>query len=258
MDETTKAGLAAGRDHYAAKEYDKAERSLAPLARAQLPFADVYGMLGVIYHQKGRVKDAQQMLEEAVRLNPGYTEAALNLSVIYNDLGRYDDAKRVYRCMMATRKSAPADLDPFVRGKIANMHAEVGNAYEQAGLHEEAVREYERALSLCPTYLDIRSSLGGSHRAAGNLDAAERELRTVVQQNPNLRGPRLQLGMTHYLQGRLADARREWDDVLLQEPENKVARLYLRLLSDDEVGTPAMSGALPELPAFLRPPTSSR
>jgi tetratricopeptide (TPR) repeat protein len=211
---------------------------LAELARDHLPFADVYGMLGVIYHQKGRVKDAQKMLEEALRLNPGYTEAALNLAVTYNELGRYQEAKDVYQRMMATRKSAPADLDPYVRGKIANMHAEVGNAYDQAGLFEEAAREYERALDLCPSYLDIRTRLGSSYRAAGNLKAAERELKTVMGENPSLKGPRLQLGMTYYSAGQHGEARVEWERVLAMDPDNKVARLYLRLLA---YGSPADS-----------------
>jgi tetratricopeptide (TPR) repeat protein len=177
------------------------------------------------------VKDAQKMLEEALRLNPGYTEAALNLAVTYNELGRYQEAKDVYHRMMATRKSAPADLDPFVRGKIANMHADVGAAYEQAGLFEDAAREYERALDLCPSYLDIRTRLGSSLRAAGKFAEAERELKTVMGENSHLKGPRLQLGMTYYSAGRLGEARIEWERVLAMEPDNKVARLYLRLLA---------------------------
>ncbi len=236
MDEQTKTSLGQGRDHYAAGEYEKAERCLAPLARDRLPFADVYGMLGVIYHQKGRLRDAQAVLEEALRLNPGYTEAALNLAVTYNELGRYQDAKDVYQRMMTTRKSASADVDPFVRGKIANMHAEVGHAYEQAGLFEDAIVEYGRALILCPTFLDIRTRLGGSYRAAGNMEAAERELRAVVSENPKLKGPRLQLGMTYYSAGRLAEAKVEWEQVLAMEPDHKVARLYLRLLPDAVAG----------------------
>lgn len=238
MDERARAALAQGRDFYAASEYDKAERALAPLARERLPFADVYHMLGVILHQKGWVKDAQAMLEEALRLNPGYTEAALSLSVTYNELGRYEEAKDVYQRMMATRKSAPAAVDPFVRGKIANMHAEVGGAYEQAGLFDDAIHEYERALALCPGFLDIRTSLGRSYHEAGDFDGAERELRTVVRENPNLVGPRLQLGMTYHSLGRVAAARLEWEQVLAMDPKNKVAKLYMLLLSDSGAGDP--------------------
>lgn len=232
MDDRTRRLLQRGRDHYHANEYDKAERALSPLARERHPFADVYGMLGVIYHQKGRLKEARAMLEEALRLNPGYTEAALNLAVTYNELGKYQEAKLTYERMMASRRvGGDQQLDPFVKGKIANMHAEVAGAYDQAGQFAAAADEYRRALSLCPHFVDIRTRLGASLRAAGDLPAAEREFQTAKGDNPNLVAPRLQLGMTYYAGGRYEDAAREWREVLAMEPENKFAKLYMRLLT---------------------------
>jgi tetratricopeptide (TPR) repeat protein len=128
MDDRTKRLLQRGREHFQANQYDKASKALTPLARDRVPFADVYAMLGTIYYHKGRLLDAVAVFEEALRLNPGYTEAALNLSVTYNDLGKYDESKRVYARMIANRKNSGDPIDPFVKGKIANMHAEVGAA----------------------------------------------------------------------------------------------------------------------------------
>ncbi len=234
MDERAKRLLARGRDEYHAGEYDKAEKALAPLARERIPFADVYMMLGVIHYQMGRQRDAVAMFDEALRHNPGYTEAAMHLAIAHNDLGRFDEAKKVYRRMMASRKHTDTDhVDPFVRGKIANMHAEVGQAYEQAGLHAESAHEYRRALALCPTFLDIRTRLGTSLRAAGDLVGAERELQRVKKDNPNLVGPRLQLGMTYYSAGRRSEAAREWREVQAMEPDNRFVKMYLRLLGPE-------------------------
>jgi tetratricopeptide (TPR) repeat protein len=235
MDDRTKRLLKRGREHFQANQYDKASKALTPLARDRVPYADVYAMLGTIYYQKGRLLDAVAVYEEALRLNPGYTEAALNLAVTYNDLGKYDESKRVYARMIANRKNNTGDqVDPFVKGKIANMHAEVGEAYEQAGLHDEAANEYRRALSLCPNFVDIRTKLGATLRAAGNFQVAERELVKAKKEHPNLVGPRLELGMTYYNAGRRNDAAREWREVLAMEPENKFAKLYLRLINTAE------------------------
>src|SRR4029453_15079791 len=101
-----------GREHYAANEYDKAERCLAQVLRDHHPFADVYHMLGVIHPYKGQVKKAQSMFEEALRLNPGYTEAAINLAVTYNEQARYKEAHDAYEQMLAARKamSAPSTV----------------------------------------------------------------------------------------------------------------------------------------------------
>jgi tetratricopeptide (TPR) repeat protein len=238
MDDRTKRLLQRGREHFEANQYEKAEKALAPLARDRIPFADLYAMLGSINYQKGRLLDALGFFEEALRLNPAYTEAALNLAVTYNDLGKYDESKRVYQRMLSNRKNTASpgvSIDPFIKGKLANMHAEVGMAYEQAGLHEQAAEEYRRALALCPTFVDIRIRLGISLRSAGNASAAEREFSKAKKEHPNLMSPRLQLGMTHYTAGRRSDAAREWRDVLAMEPENKFAKLYLRLVSGPDM-----------------------
>jgi tetratricopeptide (TPR) repeat protein len=233
MDDRMSRLLQRGREDFRAGKYDKAEKALTPLARDRIPFADVYSMLGSICYQKGRLLDALALFDEALRLNPGYTEAALNLALTYNDLGKYEESKRVYQRMIASRKDGGGDnVDPFVKGKIANMHADVALAYEQAGLHEEAAQEYRRALGLCPQYVDLRTRLGSALRAAGNLAAAEREFAKAKKEHPNLVGPRLQLGMTFYAAGRRSDAAREWREVLAMEPANKFAKLYLRLISE--------------------------
>jgi tetratricopeptide (TPR) repeat protein len=134
MDERTRENLTRGREHYAAREYGKAEAFLAEIvAETKYEFADVFDMLGVIYHQQGRLGDAEAMFRRALKINPNYTEAALNLAVTFNDLGKYAEAKEIYGRALLTSKSAPKQLDPFARGKIANMHADVGGAYHDVG-----------------------------------------------------------------------------------------------------------------------------
>ena len=176
--------VARGRAHNLAGEYAEAIALLTDVLRDKVPYADVYDMLGVMYHQEGRLAEAEEMFREALRINPAYTEAALNLVVTCNDLGKYADAKAVYEKAMAASKRAPRELDPFAKGKIANMHAEVGAAYRAVGLYDEAVREYERALALCPTFVDIRTDLGNTRREMGDVPGAVRELEHVRAESP--------------------------------------------------------------------------
>ena len=120
-------------------------------------------MLGVIHHEQGRYAQAREMLEEALRLNPGYTEAALNLAVTYNELGKYQEAREIYARAMAQSKAEPRQLDPFARGKLANMHADVGSAYG------------------CMSDLDLYAALlGGNARVF--IDLVERIARFRVEE----------------------------------------------------------------------------
>lgn len=253
MDDRTRRLLDRGREYYAAADYDKAARCLVPVLRNRQTFADVHNMMGVIYAHRGLPKRAQRMFEQALKLNPGYTEAAMNLAVAYNDEGRYQEAREVHRRMLAARrKLAPASssspVDPFVRGKLANKHADLADAYEQAGLLADAIRERERALALCPGFVDIRSGLAAAYRAIGDLAAAAREYERVKKENGRLPGPRLQLGMTYYAAGRLDEAAREWREVVELQPTNKFARLYLGLL-EPRASVGGARGAAGERPA---------
>ena len=241
MDDRLREILNRGREHYLAREYDRAERCLSELAREQIAYADVYDMLGVIYHQQGRLIDAETVFKEALRINPAYTEAALNLAVTLNDLGKYREAKEIYERAMAASKNSPRHLDPFAKGKIANMHADIGAAYHAVGLFEDAVREYERALALCPKFVDIRTKLGATFREMGNIVAAVREFERVKTENPKFAGGRLHLGLSYYAQGRRDEAAHEWQQVLDMAPENKSAQMYLAMVRQ----SPPPIGATP-------------
>src|ERR1700755_210940 len=111
------------------------------IVREHQGFADMFNMLGVIHHGHGRFSQAQEMFEHALQINPNYTEAALNLAVPYNDLGKYAQAKEVYAHAIARSREQPRQLDPFAKGKIANMHARVADAYVGIGMHEEEERQ---------------------------------------------------------------------------------------------------------------------
>ena len=173
MDESTKQSLALGREYYANQDWERAEQMLRAVLEKEDRFADVHNMMGVIHHDRGRFEEAQASFEAALAINPNYTEAALNLAVTYNDLGRYDEAKRIYQAALARGADAPGQLDPFVKGKIANLHAEVAQAYVDVGMIADAKHELRKAVLLCPTFADLRLKLANLYRQTGDLDAAK-------------------------------------------------------------------------------------
>src|SRR6188474_3606195 len=114
MDDHVKQLLLLGREHYEKREFDKAEYLLRQVVAETDRFADVYDMLGVIAHSRGDFALAERHFEKAVGLNPNYTEAQLNLMVTYNDLGKYDAARRIYAAIRNRAAGGDGPTDPFV------------------------------------------------------------------------------------------------------------------------------------------------
>src|SRR5580692_10681228 len=198
MDEHTKQLLLLGREHYQKRELDKAEPTLRQVLADDDRLADVHDMLGVICHSRGNFARAEHHFERALAINPGYTEAALNLAVTYNDRGKYEAARQVYARIKGhpDGRGSLQGLDPFARGKIANMHAEVAQAYADAGLAREAIVEYERAVALCPQFADLRTKLGALLREINDLPRAREQYEAAVQARPGYVLARIQLGVT--------------------------------------------------------------
>ncbi len=238
LDENLKQALTLGRAFYLRREYARAEEQLTQVVEQNQSFADVYNMLGVIYHDGGQYAKAQRALEAALRLNPAYTDAALNLAIIYNDTGKYDEAREVYRQALGGARAAPGELDRSVQGKLANMYSDVADVWLAAGRYVEAIREYQRALQLCPTFVDIRAKLAGAHRDAGDREGAIAEFEEIVRRNPGFLPARISLGLSLLAAGRAEEAIAQWNAVLELSPGNRSAERYLKLAA----ATPAQGG----------------
>lgn len=230
MDNDTLRRLEKGREHYENKEYDKAETYLLKVAEVEDRFADVMNMLGVIYHNKGEVAVAQQFFEKAIRINPRYTEAALNLAVTCNEQGLYKQANQIYNQLTSQLSDSQEDIEPFARGKLANMHAELGHAYAELQRHDRAISQYREALALCPDFVDIRTRLGQLLKDTGALDEALAEFKKVKEIRPNYIPAKVSLGVTYFAKGDKPAARREWKEVLEIDPQNKTADMYVKMV----------------------------
>ena len=230
MDERVKQILRIAREHYDRREFDKAEPLLRQIVDQTERFADVHNMLGVSAHERRDYYEAERCFSKALEINPNYTEAALNLAVTYNDLGKYDLARQVHERATVGKPGDAAGPDPFVKGKIANMHAEVGQAYIDAGLIHDAIPELEKAVSLCPTFADLRHRLGMLYKETGDASRARVQFEAAKQANPRFANARVALAVMMIASDEKKQAEVELQEVLALDPEHKTAQMYLRML----------------------------
>jgi tetratricopeptide (TPR) repeat protein len=230
MDKDILHNLEKGREYYANGEYEKAEPFLQQVISAHDDFADVLNMLGIINYDKGDMEQAQEFFERAFHINPNYTEAALNLAVIYNEQGKYDEAKKIHEHASSVRYRQKKNIEPFAKGKITNMHAKLGQAYAEIGLHSKAIEQYHAALSLSPDFVDIRTRLGQLLRDIGRFDEAVIQFKTVIKNSPDYVTARISLGTTYYALGQKELAQKQWQEAARIAPENKTVNMYVKMI----------------------------
>lgn len=214
---------------YRSNKIKKAEGLFRKVAKLNDGFADVHNYLGLIAHEEGRYGEAIKSFKSALKTNPRYTEAMLNLSILYNDLGQHENAKKlVLRSRKKAKSSKTVTMDPFIRSKLANKHSEVGDWYHGVGEYAHAVGEYKKALELEPRYVDIRTKMAVCLREKGDKERALNELNKVVKDNSDFVQAYIQLGVTYYSMNKKTEARKVWRAAAKKFPQVQSIKMYLR------------------------------
>ncbi len=217
-------------------DYEKAEGFFHEILVLNPRFADIQNKVGIIYNQTNRLRLAAEAFGKALAINPGYTEASLNLAITYSDLGKYEESREVFERAAhfsekeGTPTTAMSGIDPFVRGKLADEHMRLGNKYYDLRLLDEGIEEYQKALRLSPNFADIITHLGIAYRDKGMYDEAIKEFTRAKECNPKYIPARLHLGITYYSRGFYGLAEEEWREALVFDPNNAAVRTYLNFV----------------------------
>ncbi len=224
-----------GKNAFTKMDYPRAERHLKEALDGGADYPDIHYTLGLIDHQRGNYRQAVERFEKAVTLHPEYTEALLSMSITLNDMGLYEDARSAYdRASMVLSRHGATPERNMVRGRVANLHKELGELYLALGQHDEAIFEYRKALSVAPAYPDLRVRLVTALREAGRTDAAMTEVETFLSEAPGNASALIQKGILLYLAGNRAKARGAWEEALDRDPLNKVVQVYLNTLNREQ------------------------
>lgn len=189
--------------------------------------ADAYYLKGVFHYFQGEIGPAIQNLRRSLELDSRHTDSAICLSVLLNDVGKYDDAKSVFeRANQSVAHRRESD-ELGVEQKFAIKHLELGDLYFRYRRYDEAIEEYGKAAVLDPSTPDIRIRRAKAFAKKGYVSRAIQELQQLKNKDPHFLPARIQLGLLHYSQGNILDAELEWEGVLDLDPTHREARSYL-------------------------------
>ena len=146
------------------------ERIESEMVSAERP--ESHMNLGLLYTQMGRLKDAENELQTALRLEPGYVPALVNLADLYRIQQRENDAQQFLEKAIA---AAPNAAEP--------IHA-LGLLKARLGRQQEALDLFAKAAMLQPGTIRYAYVYGVALHSYGQVEKAITVLKKAHDTRP--------------------------------------------------------------------------
>ncbi len=108
--------------------------------RANPRYADIHNQMGLLYMAIGNLKKARKHLIKAIRINPDYREAILNLGFLNIEEKRLHDAERLF--ISLSRRNP---LDAFLQHLLGVLYVNINKP-------KKARLRFQKAINLNPFY----------------------------------------------------------------------------------------------------------
>lgn len=220
--------LSTAREYFQENKYSLAEPLLNQLILKNGKSPEVFHMLGTIYYDQGKFNKAIRSFRRALELDPAYTDASVGLSIILNDLGRYEDGRQVFEEAQKILKSRTNDEDPYMNEKFALKHDELGEMYMQHQRPKEALEQFYKALHLSSRKPELTMKVVECFVKTGAPDRAIKELKDLVRDFPGFLNARVRLGKLLFETGDVANAVDQWEAALQRDPNHAEAQRLIR------------------------------
>jgi tetratricopeptide (TPR) repeat protein len=192
---------------------------------------DAFFYLGNIFHMRGELGKAIRSFNRVLELDPKHTDASISLSVLLNDIGKYEEAKEVFekanQHLHLSQKQGV--VDHHINKKFSLKHYELAEMYASYQRFDEAVFEYNKASGLDPENLEIRIKIAKAYSKKGFTAKAFEELKKLKNEYPAYLPAKMALGLLYYSVGNVIEAHGEWQSILYRDPHHQEALMYMNL-----------------------------
>lgn len=235
------------------KQPEAAEKLAKEVIDKNKTFAPMYDMLTSAYMASNRYADAEKVLQQKVRNNPGQETARIQLAMFYYASKRVPDMEKVLQDMLADTKDYPYG------------HLSVGNFFERLRDYDRARREFDAGMAAQPkekaryqkalvellatqgnvteammvvndvlkadpkdaVALQLRSALALRSGDPKQVDTAVTDLQGLVSKTPSNGVLRLQLGKALLAQNRPDQARTHLEEAVRLRPDLVESKVLL-------------------------------
>jgi len=153
-------------------------RTLMDEALQAEPDAEVlYNVQGQLLMALNRPTEAARAFRSAIDREPGMAEAHINLGMALYQTESWSAARQSFDQALTI---LPRSQVLTLASRRAELYWLIGRTYASDGMAQEAIKAYNEALALNPSYLAAERDLGRAYQTVGNLDAAESAFRSAL------------------------------------------------------------------------------
>jgi tetratricopeptide (TPR) repeat protein len=221
--------LELARSFFQENKYRQAEPLLQQLILLNSKSPEVFQMLGTIYYDQGKFNKAVRSFKRALEIDPAYTDASVGLSIILNDLGRYEEGREIFEKAQEVLAQRATIGDPYIEQKLAMKHDELGELYYRYKRYDEALEQYYKALALTQKKTETMMKIVECFSQKGFYDKAVKELKILVKDYPHFIPARLKLGVLYYNANNVLEAIEQWEGILRRDSGHPEALKFLKM-----------------------------
>jgi tetratricopeptide (TPR) repeat protein len=153
-----------------------------------------YTNLSNAYYKQGKVADAINLAQKAIRLDPTYGVAYYNLGNLYASQGRFEQARRHFEEALRLLPN------------YAEAHSNYGQLLAEYGDLETGLKHFVRATTLNPSLARAQLNLGVALAKQGRTSAAIGPLEAAAKLNPYSAQVNFYLGSVYAAENRFVEA----------------------------------------------------
>jgi tetratricopeptide (TPR) repeat protein len=218
MELSPRQQLELAKERFGLQDYHGSILVLEELIEGGAAFADAHHLLGLAYEMVGKPERALAAFDRSLELNPRYVDAHLHRGIVLAELGKELEATEAFALAREAGGGDQGGVSSHQAAKLANKHAELAEAYAEAGVLAKA------------GFYDLRLRMARHMIDAGRTLEARDELQTVVDARPEMVDAQAAYGLASYLCGEYATAQQVLQRLRAAAPDDPRVRAYMSLL----------------------------
>lgn len=222
----------------------------------QIPYADAYNQLGLLYQEKGDYESAVREYKNALGQREDHLWARQNLADIYLRLGRVEDAIREYKKSLRYRPDVlrvyvllkkamemkglsreeilkklkedeveRAEQDSSLEPEVVSYH--LGLEYLMKKEYDKAIAQFQKVIDASPSNLNALINIGIAYRQKAKPEKAILSYKRALRVAPEIIPARYNLAMVLMSEKRFPEAIPHLEKIVSVFPEYMLAQYYL-------------------------------